>query len=157
MVTILFLTIHKLDQFDFRTLSHDLFTRLQSPSEQQTSPVFRWLICVLKSNDLVFKWLLNTGQSCLVFKWSISLAFVLWSDNRSSFQIVKNKMANFTIWKPDPNCVRKITIWIPDCPVFRWWLYSGKQMFTQFQSGLELNLGTPGLRFTKLYSHSFLF
>jgi hypothetical protein len=32
-------------------------------------------------------------------------------------------MANFTIWKPDTNCVRKMTILIPDCPVFRWWLY----------------------------------
>ncbi len=38
--------------------------------------------------------------------------------------MVKNKMADCTIWKPDTNCVRKMTIWILDCPVFRWWLYS---------------------------------
>ena len=69
----------------------------QSPSEYQTSLVFRWLICVLKSNGPVFKWHLNTGQTCPVLEWSISLVYVLWSENRSGFQMVKNKMANFTI------------------------------------------------------------
>jgi hypothetical protein len=66
---------------------------LLSPSEYPTSLVFRWLICVLKSN----------GQ---VFKWSISLAYLLWSENRSGFWMVKKKMANFTIQKPDTNCVQ---------------------------------------------------
>jgi hypothetical protein len=73
--------------------------------------------------SMVFKWHLNTYQTnWLVFKWSISLAYVLWSENRIDFRMVKNKMADFTIWKPDTNCVQKITVWVPDCPVFRWWL-----------------------------------
>jgi hypothetical protein len=31
------------------------------------------------------------------FKWSISLAYVLWSEYQSGFQMLENKMANFTI------------------------------------------------------------
>ncbi len=52
---------------------------LQSPSEYQTNQVFKWLICVLESNGPVFKRHLNTGQTCPVYKWSISLAYILWS------------------------------------------------------------------------------
>jgi hypothetical protein len=37
----------------------------------------------------------------------------------------KNRMA-ITIQKPDTNCFRKITIQIPDGPVFEWSLYKEK-------------------------------
>jgi hypothetical protein len=39
---------------------------------------------------------------CPKVKWSISLAYVLWTENRSSVRMVKNKMADFTIWKLYP-------------------------------------------------------
>jgi hypothetical protein len=68
-----------------------------SVTDKHFNPVFRLLICVLKSNGLVFKWHLNTGQTCPVSKWSIGLVYVLWSKNRSGLRIVKNKMDNFTI------------------------------------------------------------
>ena len=94
----------------------DYWRNIQSPSEYLTSLVFRWFICVLNSNGLVFKWHLNTIQFCPVFKWSISLAYVLWSENRSSFQMIKNKMADLIIWKLDTNCVRK---WPFECRTVR--------------------------------------
>jgi hypothetical protein len=52
---------------------------------------FSWLICVQKSNGTAFKWHLNTGQTCPFFKWSLSLAYVLWSENWSGFQMVKKR------------------------------------------------------------------
>ncbi len=42
--------------------------KINSPSEYLASLVFKWLICVLKSNALVFKWLLKTEQICLVIE-----------------------------------------------------------------------------------------
>jgi hypothetical protein len=66
-------------------------------------------------------WLYWTN--CLVLNGQLALPmYVLWSENQSSFWMVKNKMANFTIWKPDTDCVQKMNIWMHDCPVFRWWL-----------------------------------
>jgi hypothetical protein len=99
---------------------HGLTLNNKSPSEYRTSLVFRWLICVLKLNGPVFKWHLNTWQTCPVFKWSISLAYVLWSENRFIFCMVKNKIANFTIWIldcvqfSDGDCIGLVQFW--NCP-----------------------------------------
>ena len=56
------LIIKTLD-YESRALDHN---SIQSPSEYQTSPVFNWPICILKSNCAVFKWHRNTITICPV-------------------------------------------------------------------------------------------
>jgi hypothetical protein len=109
---------------------------IQSPSEYWTSLVFRWLICVLKPNVLVFKWHLNTGQTCPVLKWSISIAYILWSENQSGLQMVKNKRANFSILKPDKLC--------PENEHLNTWL-SGFQMVTVVLNKITILIYTKWL------------
>ena len=72
--------------------------KVQSPSEYWTSPVFRWLICVLKLNGPVFKWHLNTRQT-----WKFT--FCLGHFTRYQWwKIIQSGSDN---WMPD---IRKISI-----------------------------------------------
>jgi hypothetical protein len=40
----------------------------------------------------------------------------------------------FSIWNPDTKSVQKMTIWIPDSPVFGCWLYFDEQYFKVIKS-----------------------
>jgi hypothetical protein len=138
-----FLVGHFISSIVFEWFAQNIrkLDKIQSPNEYRTSPVFRWLICVLKSNGLVFKCHLNTRQTCRVFEWSISLCTYCGLKTGPVFKWLKTRWLILPSENRIPGSSQNGPFKYQTCPVFGSSLYLKSTLFCLvFRSMIAIQL-----------------